>query len=126
MKHLKRLNWLAQDQQLYDTSLYFGLVLIIISCGIMNLMKHFANEIIATKIFFFVLACAFVLIGYGLKYKNKLCEIFYYLSFYHLIDEMLGLACTFYFYEIIAAVITIIWVLFKNKLKCICRWKHLE
>lgn len=83
--------------------------MIILSNGINNFLEYF-DEKKATDAYFMILALAFVFIGLGLPTNVRFFELFNYLASYHLFDEIIGRGCIFDWWEIVFAVLTLIYV----------------
>jgi len=81
----------------------------------MNCIDYFYDDKLATKVFYFTIAIAFILIGYAERKRSKFYQLFYYLAWYHLLDEILETACVFNWYEISGAILTIIYVAYNTK-----------
>lgn len=105
-------NVLERDQYLLGTKslcLKIGIVLLLLSCGVMDLVDYFASDYIGTKVYFYVLAVGLVFIGYALKDLHWFFEFAFWIFLYHLVDEIAGTACVFSWFEVGAAFITLIW-----------------
>lgn len=92
-------------------------MLLLLSCGVMDLVDYFASDYIGTKVYFFVLAVGFVFIGYALKSLHWFYDFAFWVFLYHLVDEIAGTACVFSWFELIGALITLILVYVVNRFK---------
>ena len=103
---MKKLKWLDTDRRRLGIKIV-GISFICAAYLIMNLGIFSVDY--EVRAFFLLIALGFIFLSFGLRNEHWILRTFFELSLYNLLDELSGNACKSNYFEIIGALILLIY-----------------